>query len=221
MGMVAAVLLAVPLLLTLQFAALSNRPDVPLDRALEASLYPANLASMAVANVMGSLRVDLRLLGTELRHAARGRRHRPFVQLPLRRCRHDHRAAVVRRRRRRAAAARPARADRRAARSPCYTCSAATRRYTRSSSTTCPASTCSAAQSTGPSCSWRCLPSSRATCWRTTCARAARGCRLAHRHHRGRCAGDRGVGGGVLGEIASGLELFPASAQACCRSPCW
>jgi hypothetical protein len=48
-------LLAVPLLLTLQFAALSNRPDVPLDRALEASLYPANLASLAVANVLGSL----------------------------------------------------------------------------------------------------------------------------------------------------------------------
>jgi hypothetical protein len=41
--------------LTLQFAALSNRPEVPLDAALEASLYPANLASMAIANVMGSL----------------------------------------------------------------------------------------------------------------------------------------------------------------------
>lgn len=52
---VAIVLLAAPLLLTMQFAALSNRPEVPLDRALEASLYPANLASMAVANVMGAL----------------------------------------------------------------------------------------------------------------------------------------------------------------------
>ena len=52
---VAAALLTAPLLLTMQFAALSNRPEVPLDRALEASLYPANLASMAVANVMGSL----------------------------------------------------------------------------------------------------------------------------------------------------------------------
>ncbi len=59
MGLVAAALLAVPVLLTLQFAALSNRPDVPLDRALEASLYPANLASMAVANVMGSLESTL------------------------------------------------------------------------------------------------------------------------------------------------------------------
>ena len=48
-------LMVVPLLLTLQFAALSNRPEVPLDRALEASLYPANLASLAVANVLGSL----------------------------------------------------------------------------------------------------------------------------------------------------------------------
>jgi hypothetical protein len=48
-------LTAVPLLLTLQFAALSNRPAIQLDRALESSLYPASLASMAVANVMGSL----------------------------------------------------------------------------------------------------------------------------------------------------------------------
>jgi hypothetical protein len=59
MGLVAAALLAVPLLLTLQFAALSNRPDIPLERALEASLYPANLATMAVANVMGSLESTL------------------------------------------------------------------------------------------------------------------------------------------------------------------
>jgi hypothetical protein len=55
MGFVGAALLAVPLLLTVQFAALSNRPEVPLDKALEASLYPANLASLAVPNVMGSL----------------------------------------------------------------------------------------------------------------------------------------------------------------------
>jgi hypothetical protein len=54
-GVVCVVLLAVPLLLTVQFAALSNRPDVQLERALEASLYPANLASMAVADIMGSL----------------------------------------------------------------------------------------------------------------------------------------------------------------------
>jgi hypothetical protein len=55
MCLVAAALLAVPVLLTLQFAALSNRPDSVLERALEASLYPANLASMATANIMGSL----------------------------------------------------------------------------------------------------------------------------------------------------------------------
>jgi hypothetical protein len=55
MGAVAASLLAAPLLLTLQFAALSNRPEVTIASSLEASLYPANLASLAVANVFGSL----------------------------------------------------------------------------------------------------------------------------------------------------------------------
>ncbi len=55
MVVTAAGLVALPLLLTLQFAALSNRPAIVLDHALEASLYPANLATMAVANVMGSL----------------------------------------------------------------------------------------------------------------------------------------------------------------------
>jgi len=54
-SVVAGGLAAGPLLLTMQFAALSNRPDVPLHEALEASLYPANLASLAVANVLGSL----------------------------------------------------------------------------------------------------------------------------------------------------------------------
>ncbi|HJU31815.1 MAG TPA: hypothetical protein VJ740_10175 [Hyphomicrobiaceae bacterium] len=52
---VAACLAAVPLLLTLQFAALSNRPEIMLHEALEASLYPANLASLAIPNVLGSL----------------------------------------------------------------------------------------------------------------------------------------------------------------------
>jgi Bacterial membrane protein YfhO len=55
MAIVTTALLALPLLLTMQFAALSNRPAVVLERALEASLYPANLATMAFANVMGSL----------------------------------------------------------------------------------------------------------------------------------------------------------------------
>ena len=48
-------IIAIPLLLTMQFAALSNRPHVPLEEALLGSLYPANLANLAVANVMGAL----------------------------------------------------------------------------------------------------------------------------------------------------------------------
>lgn len=52
-------LLILPLLLTLQFAALSNRPEVQLEASLEASLYPANLASLAVANIFGSLESTL------------------------------------------------------------------------------------------------------------------------------------------------------------------
>ena len=55
MGGVGALLLAVPLLLTIQFAALSNRPEVTIQSSLEGSMYPANLASLAVANVFGSL----------------------------------------------------------------------------------------------------------------------------------------------------------------------
>lgn len=48
------VLLAVPLLLTLQFAALSNRPGELLGEALKGSLYPANLATLAVADIFGT-----------------------------------------------------------------------------------------------------------------------------------------------------------------------
>jgi hypothetical protein len=55
MALVSVVLLAIPILLTIQFAALSNRPEIGIDEALEGSLYPANLASLAVANVLGSL----------------------------------------------------------------------------------------------------------------------------------------------------------------------
>jgi hypothetical protein len=46
-------LVAVPLLLTMQFAVLSNRPEVPLDIALKGSLYPAHLAQLVVANIYG------------------------------------------------------------------------------------------------------------------------------------------------------------------------
>src|SRR5258708_11684501 len=46
--------LVVPLLLTLQFADLSNRPTESLDDALRGSLYPANLATLAVPNIFGT-----------------------------------------------------------------------------------------------------------------------------------------------------------------------
>jgi hypothetical protein len=47
-------LVAVPLLLTMQFAILSNRPEIPLDLALKGSLYPADLAQLMVADIFGS-----------------------------------------------------------------------------------------------------------------------------------------------------------------------
>jgi hypothetical protein len=47
-------LLIVPMQLTLQFAQLSNRPAESLDDALKGSLYPANLATLAIANVFGT-----------------------------------------------------------------------------------------------------------------------------------------------------------------------
>jgi hypothetical protein len=47
-------LLTVPMLLTLQFARLSNRPAESLDDALKGSLYVANLATLMVANVFGT-----------------------------------------------------------------------------------------------------------------------------------------------------------------------
>ena len=50
-----ACLVAVPVALTLQLAANSNRPAETLATALEASLHPANLASAAVAQVFGAL----------------------------------------------------------------------------------------------------------------------------------------------------------------------
>ena len=47
-------LIAVPLLLTLQFAALSNRPVELLSEALKGSLYPANLANLMVPDIFGT-----------------------------------------------------------------------------------------------------------------------------------------------------------------------
>src|SRR5262249_52381804 len=46
-------LCAVPFLLTMQFAELSNRPSLTLEIALKGSLYPAHLAQLMVANVYG------------------------------------------------------------------------------------------------------------------------------------------------------------------------
>ena len=54
MALVGIALVAAPLLLTMQFAALSNRPDEPLQIALRGSLHPANLAQLAVANIFGT-----------------------------------------------------------------------------------------------------------------------------------------------------------------------
>jgi hypothetical protein len=46
-------LCAVPFLLTMQFAALSNRPSLTLEIALKGSLYPAHLAQLMVPDVYG------------------------------------------------------------------------------------------------------------------------------------------------------------------------
>jgi hypothetical protein len=53
MAVVGFALCAVPLLLTMQFAALSNRPSLNLDEALKGSLYPAHLAQLVVPNIYG------------------------------------------------------------------------------------------------------------------------------------------------------------------------
>jgi hypothetical protein len=42
------------MLLTMQFAALSNRPELPLDIAFKGSLYPGHLAQLMVANIFGA-----------------------------------------------------------------------------------------------------------------------------------------------------------------------
>lgn len=54
MALGATALIAAPMLLTLQFTALSNRPAVRFDEAIEGSLHPANLATLAVADLFGT-----------------------------------------------------------------------------------------------------------------------------------------------------------------------
>ena len=51
-------LTAAPMLLTMQFAALSNRPEITLDHAMLGSLHPTGLAQLVVANIFGSHRED-------------------------------------------------------------------------------------------------------------------------------------------------------------------
>ena len=51
-------LIVVPMLLTIQFTALSNRPDVLLEAAHQGSLHPSNLATLFSANVFGSHEVN-------------------------------------------------------------------------------------------------------------------------------------------------------------------
>jgi hypothetical protein len=58
MTLVGFALIALPMLLTLQFAALSNRPAVTLGEAMQGSLHPANLATLGVANIFGSHGAD-------------------------------------------------------------------------------------------------------------------------------------------------------------------
>src|SRR5215813_5397354 len=53
MAIVGLALCAVPFLLTMQFAAMSNRPSLTLEIALKGSLYPAHLAQLMVPDVYG------------------------------------------------------------------------------------------------------------------------------------------------------------------------
>jgi hypothetical protein len=49
-----AALLIIPMTLTMQFAALSNRPSQALGDAMRGSLYPANFASVTIPNIFGT-----------------------------------------------------------------------------------------------------------------------------------------------------------------------
>lgn len=55
-GLATLALIAVPMLLTIQFADFSNRPQEELEVALRSSLFPANIASFLVPDIYGSLR---------------------------------------------------------------------------------------------------------------------------------------------------------------------
>jgi Bacterial membrane protein YfhO len=70
MAVAGAALVAVPVLLTLQFAAWSNRPAELLDAALKGSLYPANLSTLVVAKIFGTHTVYWGPGGTTLPNVA-------------------------------------------------------------------------------------------------------------------------------------------------------
>ena len=55
-GLTTLALIAIPMLLTIQFADFSNRPHEEIEAALRSSLYPPNLANFFVPDVFGSLR---------------------------------------------------------------------------------------------------------------------------------------------------------------------
>ena len=54
-GFIALALVAVPMLLTMQFADFSNRPEIDPEQALRSSLYPLNFATFLAPNIFGSL----------------------------------------------------------------------------------------------------------------------------------------------------------------------
>jgi len=60
MALLGAALMAVPLLLTAQFAAFSNRPQIDLEYALTSSWYPVNFANFIAPDVLGSLQPSSR-----------------------------------------------------------------------------------------------------------------------------------------------------------------
>jgi hypothetical protein len=57
MGLVGAVVIAAPMLLTVQLAQISNRPEIPFWMAAGGSLYWVNFATLLAPNVFGSLSV--------------------------------------------------------------------------------------------------------------------------------------------------------------------
>jgi len=60
MALLGAALMAVPLLLTAQFAAFSNRPNIELEYALTSSWYPVNFANFIAPDALGSLQPSSR-----------------------------------------------------------------------------------------------------------------------------------------------------------------